>query len=139
PIGNKFFPRLLTSKEEAVEVRITALTAGEKLAPDLFLPLAESTSRPGCMNPVPPRLVHRVWPRYPEQERQSRTQGTVVTSATIDKEGVPRGLRIVSSVSSSLDQATMDALQSWRYEPATCANQPVAIDIVVTTIFTLDH
>jgi TonB family protein len=140
PIGTKLFPRFLSYGEKGkvlVEVQITELKTTEQPPSSAFQPPPEAVSKPGCMNPIPGRLLRKVMPRYPESERQSRVQGRVAIHALIGKDGVPGQFRIVSSVTPALDKASLEAVQQWRYEPATCNGIPVDIETLLTVIFQL--
>jgi len=102
-----------------------------------FEPPREAVPKPGCIEPSGGHLVKKVQPRYPEAERQSRTQGTVAIYAVIAKDGIPGHLRIVSSVTPGLEKASLDAVQQWRYEPATCNGIAVDVEFLVTVNFHL--
>jgi TonB family protein len=140
PIGTKLFPRFLSYGEDGkplVEVHITELKTTEQFPSSAFEPSPEAVSKPGCMNPNPGRLVKKVKPSYPEPERQSRVQGRVVMYALIAKNGTPGQLRIVSSVTPGLDNASLDAVREWRYEPSTCNGIAVDVETLLTVIFQL--
>jgi len=140
PVGTKLFPRNLSYAESGktlVEVQVTELKATEPLPSSIFDPPQGAIETPGCMNPNPPRLTHRIAPRFPEPERQARAEGTVRIYARIAKDGVPRELRVISGVTPGLNDASLDAVQRWRYEPATCSGTPVVVETVVTVNYSL--
>lgn len=140
PISTKLFPRFLSYGENGkplAEVRVTELQTTEQLPSSAFAPPREAVSKPGCMNPNAGRLVRKVTPRYPEQERQSHVQGTVVIYALIAKDGTPGQLRIISSVTPGLDKASLDAVQQWHYEPTTCNGIAVDVETLLTVNYHL--
>ena len=140
PIGTKVFPRFLSYVEEGstvVEIQITEFKTMEQLPSANFVPPQGSLSRPGCLNPTSSRLVHRATPQYPELDRQRHTQGKVSLYALITKDGSPQNLRTISGVSPSLNQATIDAVKQWRYEPATCNGAAVDSETVITVDYSL--
>jgi TonB family protein len=140
PVGGKLFPRFLSYVEDGkplAEVQVTELKASERLPSSAFEPPREAAPTPGCIEPSVGHLVKKVQPRYPEAERQSRTQGTVVIYAVMGKDGIPGHLRIVSRVTPGLEKASLDAVQQWRYEPATCNGIPVDVEFLVTVNFHL--
>jgi TonB family protein len=142
PIGSKLFPRsmaLIEDGRSVAEVQITEFKTGEELPASLFDPLAGAISRAGCMNPVPGRLVHRVDPQYPVEDRFSHISGTVAIYAVIDKAGIPQGLQIVSTVHPSLDKPSLEAIRKWRYEPDTCGGNPVDTETVIEVHFVLSQ
>jgi TonB family protein len=73
----------------------------------------------------------------PERERQSHVQGLVAISALIEKDGVPHRLRIISGPTPGLNKMSLDAVQQWRYEPATCNGIEVEVETVITVIYSL--
>jgi TonB family protein len=140
PVGTKLFPRFLSYVENGkplAEVQVTELKAADQLSPSSFEPPPGAVSKPGCMNPNPPRLVKRVAPRYPEQERQSHAEGIVSIDALIGKDGSISGLQIISGATPGLNKASLDAVQQWRYEPATCNGVAIDIEAVLTVIYSL--
>ncbi|HEX8817093.1 MAG TPA: energy transducer TonB [Terriglobales bacterium] len=140
PVGAKFFPGHLSWVDHGkmlVEINVTDLKVTDRLPASSFQAPPDATSRPGCMNPIPPRLLSRVVPKYPNDERRSNAQGNVAISAVISKEGIPGDLHVVSSVSPGLDGSAMDALRQWRYQPATCGSASVDVEMILTVIFSL--
>ncbi len=138
PVSTKLFPHFLSYMEEGksiAEVHITDLRATEPLPSASFDPPRGAVSKPGCMNPNPPRLVRKVQPRYPEPERQSHLEGTVAIDTTIGKDGNTHNLRVVSGTTSGFNNASLEATRLWHYEPATCDG--VAIDL--ETILTVNY
>jgi protein TonB len=66
----------------------------------------------------------------------AKVQGVVLLDATIGTDGLVKGLRLVQSVP-LLDQAAMDAVNLWRFEPALLNGVPVEVEMTVTINFTL--
>jgi len=64
----------------------------------------------------PPRKLHHVAPLYPAAARLARIEGDVVLEALIDLQGNVVNLAVVRSVP-LLDQAALEAVRQWRYEP----------------------
>lgn len=83
-----------------------------------------------------PRKVRHVSPVYPEPARAAGISGVVILEATIDPEGVPVGLKILRSIP-DLDQAAINAVRQWRYQPPLLNGVPVAVVMTVTVNFTL--
>jgi TonB family protein len=140
PVGTKLFPRFLSYVENGKpldEVQVTELKTTEQLPASAFEPPVGAVSKPGCMNPNPVRLVKKVSPSYPAVERQSHAEGTVAIYALLGTDGLPHELRIVSGVTPGLNKASLDAVQQWRYEPATCAGIAVDVETVITVDYSL--
>jgi protein TonB len=84
-----------------------------------------------------PEIVHQVKPRYTELGRQSGTQGAVIVEAIIDEQGRVTNVRVLRGLPMGLDQAAVDAIQQWRFKPATLQGQPVKVYYTLTVNFTI--
>jgi TonB family protein len=83
----------------------------------------------------PPIRIKEVAPVYPAIARSARVQGDVVIEATIDEEGNVADARVVKSVP-LLDQAALDAIRQWHYQPTLLNGVPTAVVTTVTVKFT---
>jgi TonB family protein len=132
--GGKVYPRSLSCSEEGktlAKAEITEFTAPGQFSSDSFAPPSGISPQPGCMNPTPAVLVKKRAPEYPQSARQQRIQGLVALDARIGVDGVPKIGKVVASASPELDQSSINALQEWRYEPATCNGKPVEVEAVL--------
>lgn len=66
---------------------------------------------------MPPKLLKHVYPEYPREAIEARTQGIVILEATTDIDGTVKDLKVIKTVSPLLDQAAIDAVRQWVYEP----------------------
>ena len=85
----------------------------------------------------PPKLVHDVPPVYPEAARKAGVQGVVILQATADTYGHVSEVKVLRSVP-LLDQAAIDALKQWVYEPMVIDGKPQPVTFTVTVQFRLD-
>ena len=85
----------------------------------------------------PPRLIKDVDPIYPEEARKAGKQGVVILEAATDKYGRVVDAKILRSVDPALDQAAMDAVKQWVYEPMIVEGTPRGIVFTVTVKFDL--
>jgi TonB family protein len=83
----------------------------------------------------PPVKVKDVAPLYPAIAQSARVQGDVVIEATIDEEGKVADARVVKSVP-LLDQAALDAVRQWEYQPSLLNGVPTPVVMTVTIKFT---
>jgi protein TonB len=83
-----------------------------------------------------PTRVKNVAPIYPELARASQVQGVVVLEARIGPDGRVTNARVLRSVP-LLDQAAIEALSQWEYQPTLLNGSPVPVLITVTINFTL--
>ena len=86
-----------------------------------------------------PEIVHQVQPKYTELARRSGTQGTVIVEAIIDEQGRVTNVRVLRGLPMGLDQAAVNAIQQWRFKPATLADRPVKVYYTLTVNFTIQH
>lgn len=84
----------------------------------------------------PPKLVRRVEPVYPEIARQIHGQGVVILEATTDIYGRVINVRVLRSVQ-FLDEAAIEAVRQWVYEPLLVNGRPRPVTFTVTVRFVL--
>ena len=83
----------------------------------------------------PPVRIKEVAPVYPAIAQSARVQGDVVIEATIDNEGKVADAHVVKSVP-LLDQAALDAVRQWEYQPSLLNGVPTPVVMTVTVKFT---
>ena len=84
------------------------------------------------------RIVNRVQPVYPPLARQTRISGTVRLHAIIGKDGTIQQLEVMSG-HPLLQQAALDAVRQWRYQPTLLNGEPVEVDTTIDVIFSLNQ
>ncbi len=85
----------------------------------------------------PPRLLKQFNPRYPEIARQARVEGLVIVEAETDVSGHVQNVKILRSIP-LLDQAAIDAVRQWIYEPLMIDGKPRGAIFTCTVRFQLD-
>ena len=85
----------------------------------------------------PPQQIARVNPIYPAEAREQRVQGVVILEALIDVTGRVQDVKLLRSIP-LLDQAAIDAVRLWQYEPTLLDGVPVPVIMTVTVQFTLN-
>jgi TonB family protein len=83
-----------------------------------------------------PTLIKRVDPVYPETARKAGIQGVVLLEATTDEKGDVVKVRVLKSIP-ELDQAAIEALKQWKYEPFLIEGKPKGVVFTVTIKFAL--
>jgi periplasmic protein TonB len=83
-----------------------------------------------------PRLVRQVPPVYPEIARQARVEGVVEVECVTDITGRVVEVKVVRSIP-LLDQAAIDAVRQWVYEPLVINGRPRGVVFTVTVRFEL--
>ena len=86
---------------------------------------------------MPPKLIKTVDPIYPKEAEKAGVEGVVIMEATTDLYGRVFGVKVLRSIP-ALDQAAMDAVKQWVYEPMVVDGKPQAVTFTVTVKFTLD-
>jgi TonB family protein len=84
----------------------------------------------------PPKIIHMVDPVYPEDAKKQGIEGTVILEATADIKGKVQGVKVLRGVD-GLNQAAMDAVKQWTYEPMIIDSKPMPVVFTVTVRFRL--
>jgi len=83
-----------------------------------------------------PKLVHRVEPPYPEIARAARTSALLVLEATVGTDGRVREVKVLRG-QPLFDQAAVEAVKQWRYQPFLLNGVPVPFIVTVTLNFNI--
>ncbi len=81
-----------------------------------------------------PRLTQYVPPVYPEAAKAKGIEGVVVLSVTIDAAGSVLAARVIKSIP-ELDQAAIEAVKRWKYEPMLANGKPRGVIFAVSVEF----
>lgn len=87
---------------------------------------------------IPPKPINRVKPRYPLKARQARVEGVVILEAATDEFGRVKHVKVLRSIR-SLDQAAVEAVKQWIYEPMIINGRPRSVIFKVTVNFILER
>jgi len=82
------------------------------------------------------KLIHQEVPKYRQEAKDARIQGTVLIRAIIAKDGSIREAHVVEGVC-LLAEPALDAVRKWRYSPTLLMGEPVEVDTTITVVFTL--
>jgi TonB family protein len=66
-------------------------------------------------------------PVYTELARRARVAGTVVVEAIIDQQGDVTNAQVLRGLPMGLDRAAVNAVQTWKFKPATLNGKPVKV------------
>ena len=81
-----------------------------------------------------PQLVLRSVPNYPAIAKRAAIEGEVTVDALIDTNGKLTNMKVVSG-QPLLQQAALDSLRTWKYEPAYLDDKPVPVQTSITVKF----
>jgi TonB family protein len=76
---------------------------------------------------TPPMPTYRIEPRYPDQASLEHVSGTVLVRVIVAEDGTIKDAHIIRGVRDDLDQAALEAVKAWLFEPAHKDGQPVAV------------
>ena len=86
----------------------------------------------------PPKLIKMVEPVYPEEAEKAGIEGIVILELKVDTHGRVKDVKVLRSIP-ELDQAAIDAVKQWIYEPPTVDGKPLENTLTVTVRFTKDE
>lgn len=84
------------------------------------------------------RIVSQVQPKYPEQAKKKRIQGTVVLNVEIGKDGTVDDVKVASGPK-ELRQSALVAVRQWTYKPYLLDGSPVEVDTTISVVYTLNE
>jgi len=82
------------------------------------------------------QLILKSAPNYPIAAKQVHVEGDVTVEAVIDITGKLTNMQVVSG-QPLLQQAALDSLRTWKYEPAYLNDKPVPVQTSITVKFRL--
>ncbi len=83
----------------------------------------------------PPELVYAPDPEFSEEAKRAKFQGVCVLSLIVDAQGLPQNIRVVRHLGMGLDRKAVEAIQQYRYKPATLHKEPVAVQVHIEVNF----
>jgi len=86
---------------------------------------------------VRPEKTHAPQPSYTEVARKTRTQGTVILQAVIDREGNVSELKVLKGLPMGLTEESLKTVKNWKYTPATLHGKPISVYLTLTVHFKL--
>ena len=89
-------------------------------------------------NIKPPKLIKKVEPVYPDEARKAGIEGAVTVEATTDDRGLVKEVKVLKSIP-ELDQAAVDAVKQWVYEPMIIDGKPFGVVFTITCRFSLKN
>lgn len=116
-------------------------------APYLFLVVAPDAAGPAELGPGPIRVegdvrppiaIHKAPPGYTPEAKENRVQGVVIVQTIIGVDGLVKDVEVLRSLPDGLTEAAVEAIRTWRFEPATLYGEPVEVHYNLTINFRLD-
>jgi protein TonB len=82
-----------------------------------------------------PRKLRNVSPTYPDDALSAGVEGIVILEAVIDEQGNVASTSVIRSIP-MLDDAAVEAVSQWQYEPTILGGQPRSVVMNITVNFT---
>lgn len=83
----------------------------------------------------PPIATYAPDPEYPEDLRKAKLSGNVLVSLIVDPAGQPQNVHIARGLGNEFDQKAVEAVQQYRFKPATRNGEPVSTHLNVEVDF----
>lgn len=84
-----------------------------------------------------PVLLNRVEPHYSSEARSKEIQGSCLYTVIVDRQGMPRRIRVIRSLDPALDENGAEAIERYRFKPAMKDGEPVPVLVTVEINFRL--
>jgi protein TonB len=84
-----------------------------------------------------PEVIFNPEPSFSDEARKAKAQGMVLLLVVVGKDGRTHDIRVGQSLGMGLDEKAIEAVNRWRFRPATLNGQPVATQIAVQVDFHL--
>jgi TonB family protein len=82
-----------------------------------------------------PEIINQIRPIYTPLARRARVTGKVIVEAMIDIDGNVSRVRVLRGLPMGLNSAAVDAVQKWKFKPATLEGKAVKVNYVLTVNF----
>ena len=104
----------------------------------------ETGSRAAAADPLriagsvtPPVPIYTPEAKFTAEARKKDIQGICLVSLIVDAYGMPQNIRVVKSLGYGLDEAAIEAVQRYRFRPATKEHRPVPVMMSIEVNFRL--
>jgi len=91
-----------------------------------------------CDEITHPVVVEKISPKYPSDAHEEKVTGMVIVESVVTEEGIVEEIQVLESPDERLSRAAVDAIRQWRFDPALCDGEPVAVYYNLTVNFRLE-
>ena len=84
-----------------------------------------------------PQVIFNPEPSFSDEARKAKVQGVVMLYLVVGKDGKTYNIRVGQALGMGLDEKAVEAVRTWRFEPAHKDGQPVAVQVNVEVNFRL--
>jgi TonB family protein len=114
-----------------------SVTVSFALAPESSEKIEAGNALTRLADSQKPKIIKMVRPLYPDEALENEIQGAVKLEAMIDEQGKVKQLRILSSPNILLNDAALNAVKQWVYEPYLVDGKAKSVMFNVTVTFFL--
>ena len=82
--------------------------------------------------PVP---IYQPEPRYTEEARVAKLEGTDVCTVVVDASGAVADVRLTRGLGKGMDERVIQTLRTWKFKPGMKKGKPVPVRVIVETSF----
>jgi len=86
-------------------------------------------------NVTAPHVISRVDPQYTDEAHAAKVEGTVLLSVVVGADGIAHDINVVKGIGSGLDEKAVEAVQKWKFAPATKDGEPVRVKAQIEVNF----
>jgi TonB family protein len=134
-VGEKRYPRSLRyyqNGHKEIEAEVSELSTELSADPGIFeLPGAKEW--PACDKVEPPKALSMPDPSFPSGVKTNNAMSVLILLVT--KDGRPERLRVAHSGGAAFDDAAMQAVRRWTFQPALCNGTMIPVQITVEVDF----
>lgn len=84
-----------------------------------------------------PRVIYAPDPEFSEEARKAKYQGTVILWVVVGTDGRIHDVRVQRSLGMGLDEKAIEAVRTWKFDPARKDGIPVAVQVNIEINFRL--
>ncbi|NWF83269.1 MAG: energy transducer TonB [Bryobacteraceae bacterium] len=85
-----------------------------------------------------PSVISKVEPRYTQEARDAKLQGSVLLAGEINKQGVPENIRVLKGMELGLSESAVAAVKQWKFKPGMKDGKPVRVKANIEVNFRLN-
>jgi TonB family protein len=136
PFGSYTFPRELAcfmASHTRLRLKVVELSADPAVDAKMFTPPTDAIELGNCsVKPQPPKVISQ--PLNPYQGIQDQ-RGIAILSLIVDIHGKPQDIQVTQSAGKSIDRTAVRSVQEWKFKPATCDGEVMAVQISIEINF----
>jgi len=86
---------------------------------------------------VPPKVLEKTEPKYTDQARGAKLEGTVALVMVVGIDQRAHGIKVTKSLDPGLDASAVASIKTWRFQPGSKNGKPVPVRAVIEVNFRL--